>query len=130
MSVSQPPPPSQSAVPGAQVDPPQTPLAQPRSPPHSYAIGHALPHAPQCSRLVKRSVSQPFVGLPSQSPQPGSQEGTHWFGSQKKPEQTDVPCGLVQTTPQPPQLLGSVDRSVSQPFVELLSQSASGGWHG
>ncbi len=38
---------------------------------------HARPHAAQLLTLVLRLVSQPFAGLPSQSPKPGAQRSTH-----------------------------------------------------
>ena len=41
------------------------------------AARHAAPHAPQFAALVVRSVSQPFVASPSQSPKPAAQVNPH-----------------------------------------------------
>ena len=41
------------------------------------AARHAAPHAPQFAALVERSVSQPFVASPSQSPKPAAQVNPH-----------------------------------------------------
>jgi hypothetical protein len=39
--------------------------------------GQAFPHIPQCEVFVRVSVSQPFMGLPSQSAKPGLQVKRH-----------------------------------------------------
>src|SRR5262245_52574963 len=59
---------------------------------------HAVPQAPQLFTLVFRSVSQPFAGLPSQSPKPALQTG-----AQLLPTQLVVPWALVHCLPQRPQ---------------------------
>jgi hypothetical protein len=79
------------------------------------------PQAPQLLASLERFVSQPSVSRsPLQSPKPAWQA----------PLQT--PCVHVgvatlfeeQTRPQPPQLLGSVSRAISQPWWAFWSQSA------
>jgi hypothetical protein len=76
-----------------------------------------LAHDPQWATSVRMSVSQPLVGLPSQSSWPGLQSGTH-----TPPSQPVVPCSLAQTTPQAPQLSVGVRTSVSQPLAGSPSQ--------
>jgi hypothetical protein len=39
----------------------------------AFGREQTLPHAPQLESDVRRSVSHPFVGFPSQSPKPGLQ---------------------------------------------------------
>jgi hypothetical protein len=87
--------------------------------PEALALVQGRPHALQLAVVEVRSVSQPFVGLASQSPKPAVQLGTQMPATQEVP-----PCWLVQTLPQPPQLLGSVRRLTSQPFQLLRSQLA------
>ncbi len=40
-------------------------------------MGHARPHMPQCATLMRVSLSQPLVALPSQSPNPSAQLRPH-----------------------------------------------------
>ena len=65
--------PLQSPKPGLHVETPQTPPTQFGVPP---AAGQTLPHTPQLLMLVAVFVSQPFRGLPSQSPEPAEHAGT------------------------------------------------------
>jgi hypothetical protein len=73
---------------------------------------------PQWLASVCRFVSQPFAGLPSQSPKPG----LHTI-AQEPPVQVGVPFVALQALPHAPQLPALVERFVSQPFAGLLSQS-------
>jgi hypothetical protein len=63
----------------------------------AIVFGHTLPHPPQFVTEVS-AVSQPFLGLLSQLPQPLVQVGAH-----APPTQLVLPCVLLQTTPQLPQ---------------------------
>jgi hypothetical protein len=76
-----------------------------------------VPQAPQLAVLVFLFVSQPFVALPSQLPNPALQTGAH-----TPLEQEVVPFTFVQTLPQAPQLVMVVLVLVSQPFVAIASQ--------
>ena len=75
----------------------------------AFASTHGVPHDPQCVVALVRSVSQPFDAVPSQSPKPDAQVTT----VHARPEQpfTEA-CASAQTVPQPPQLRGSMARSV------------------
>ncbi len=70
----------------------------------AWAKAHAFPHIPQLARLLRVSASQPFAGLPSQSPAPAV------HASAQRPATHDavalVPPG--HTVPHPPQFMGSV----------------------
>jgi hypothetical protein len=108
--------PSQSPKPVEQLETPQAGGA-----PVQFGVPdeveHTLPHAPQLVTLVS-DVSQPLLGLPSQSAKPVLQAGTHApFG------QVSVPLAFVQVLPQPPQLLTALVE-VSHPLVGSPSQSA------
>jgi hypothetical protein len=112
----------QSPNPVLQVPSPHVPMAQT---PVALAGAHACPQAPQLSLDVRKSVSQPLAGLPSQSPK---------FGEQTKPhppaEQTRVALvRLGQAVWQVPQWSTETRRSVSQPLVELPSQSPKPALH-
>jgi hypothetical protein len=80
--------------------------------PIPFATAHPVLHAPQCV-VVFSCCSQPLVGLPSQSPQPGLQVTTLHVPDAHDP----VPFAIVQTFPHAPQLLLLVSRSVSQPSL-------------
>jgi hypothetical protein len=71
--------------------------------------------------MERRLASQPFRGLPSQSPKPALQDGT-----QKPPTQVLVlvPAFVTQAKPQLPQFAVDVVTSVSQPLEGVPSQSA------
>jgi hypothetical protein len=105
--------PSQLPKPAAQTGV-QTPATQEVVP---FWLAHATPHAPQLVALVWVSVSQPFAGLPSQSPAPALH-----CGEQTPEAQAVVPAGLVQVLPQVPQL-EVVLNDVSHPVATLPSQS-------
>ena len=79
----------------------------------AFGTLHGTPHAPQLVRVV-RLVSQPFVALPSQLPQPDEQ-----FGAHVAETHAVVPCAFVQTVPQAPQLLPSLER-----FLQTFEQQA------
>jgi hypothetical protein len=81
-----------------------------------FAAAHALPQLPQLVVVVVL-VSQPFVALPSQLPQPATQVGT-----QRLLVQVVVPCALPQAVPQAPQFDALLVMLVSQPLVGLPSQ--------
>src|SRR5262249_13706378 len=108
--------PLQSAKPVLHVASPHVDLAHAAVP---MAAEHALPHEPQLVTLVVRSVSQPFVATPSQSPSPTEQVEI----PQVPLTQLGVPPVAEQTFPQVLQLLTSEATFVSQPFARLLSQS-------
>jgi hypothetical protein len=76
----------------------------------AFANVQVVPHAPQLVTVAFRFVSQPFAPLPSQSPQPALQLGTH-----APVVQAVVPCAFAQAFPQDPQLATVVFRFVSQP---------------
>ena len=80
-----------------------------------------LLHAPQFEASAPVLTSQPFACLlPSQSVKPAAQ-----MPLQTPPEHVRVAMpALEQTTPQPPQLSGSLELADSQPFV-CLSASQS-----
>jgi hypothetical protein len=96
-------------------------------PPHAVAPVHAPTHIPpehtmpepqdrqqplQCAPLLRRLVSQPLDGLPSQSPQFPAQ----LVSVQRPATQEPMPWASGgQTTPHPPQLDGSVARLVQDP---------------
>jgi hypothetical protein len=76
----------------------------------AFANVQVVPHAPQLVTVAFRFVSQPFAPLPSQSPQPALQLGTH-----APVVQAVVPCAFAQAFPQDPQLATVLFRFVSQP---------------
>ena len=80
---------------------------------------HVVAHVPQCSTLLDVFVSQPFAGLPSQSPKPA----LHAPRTQAPPLHDALALGNAQAWPQIPQFAALVPRSVSQPFAALPSQS-------
>jgi hypothetical protein len=79
---------------------------------------HILPQAPQFL-CVSSGVSQPFIGLPSQSPKPS----LHLAIPQVPIVHEGVPFMAVQAFSQRPQCVVDVLRLVSQPFVGSPSQS-------
>lgn len=108
--------PSQSAYGGVHAQTPQTPPTQIAQPPPEP---HACPQPPQLFTSAARFVSQPLVGFPSQSPQPGSHLGwqapaMHWARA----------CWVPHTMPQPPQLFTSFETLVSQPSAQVPLQLA------
>jgi hypothetical protein len=82
------------------------------------AFVQVAPQVPQLVALVLMLVSQPLLGLPSQSAVPAAHTGT-----QAPLTQLVTPLALMHFTPQPPQLFGSLAVTVSQPFLVLPSQS-------
>jgi hypothetical protein len=74
---------------------------------------------PQWLASVCRFVSQPFAGLPSQSPKPGLQAIV-----QEPMAQEGVPFVVLQALPHAPQFVALAARFVSQPLAGLPSQSA------
>ena len=80
------------------------------------AFEQTVPHAPQWLALVRRSVSQPLAGFPSQSEKPVAQAGT-----QTPAVQTVVPFALVHAAPHAPQCW-VVDSAASHPLTINPSQ--------
>lgn len=83
------------------------------------AAGHTFAQRPQCSALVRRFVSHPLLGSPSQSPKPALHERVH-------PPATHRAAWLgpaVHTVPHVPQFMTLAAVLVSHPFAALLSQS-------
>jgi hypothetical protein len=76
-----------------------------------------LPQVPQLSTSLLVLVSQPLFGLLSQLVQPELHTGVH-----APPMQLVVPCALLHTVPQDPQLLVDVEVWVSQPLSVSPSQ--------
>jgi hypothetical protein len=83
-----------------------------------FATAHALPQLPQLV-VVVMLVSQPFVALPSQLPQPATQVGT-----QRLLVQVVVPCALLHTVPQVPQFEALLAVVTSQPSAYVPLQFA------
>jgi hypothetical protein len=92
----------------------QTPLLHIAGP---LALLHTLPQPPQLFTSLFRLISQPLPALPSQFPKPELQ-----LMLQAPPEHDAVPCVLLHTKPQEPQLLVSEDSDFSQPSVVLPLQ--------
>ena len=86
--------PSQSPVPAAQDDVPQTPLVQIGLP---LSAVHTLVHVPQWVGSASTFASHPFARSPSQSAYPVAHTGAHTLFTQLV-----VPCALVQFVAQPP----------------------------
>jgi hypothetical protein len=114
--------PLQSAKPGRHENP-QTPVLH-----VAVALAgavHARPHIPQFATAVPRFVSQPFAGLPSQSPEPMLQRN----------EQTAaLHVGVAfmragHAMPQPPQCAAFVRTFASQPLPAMRSQSSNPASH-
>ncbi len=87
--------------------------------------GHAAAQAPQLLTLVARSVSQPLVATPSQSPRPVLQ---------RKPQVDEAqvvvaPVRAGQALRQAPQLATSVVLLISQPSAPDALQSVKPGTH-
>jgi hypothetical protein len=78
-----------------------------------------LPQAPQWVLLVRMSVSQPLLGLPSQSRKPVAHTGTHTPAVQVL---LVVPLGAAHMVPQAPQFELLVRRLTSHPSVTLVLQ--------
>jgi hypothetical protein len=88
------------------------------------ALVHWTPHEPQLFVEVDVCVSQPFVALPSQLPNPPLQSGV-----QVPPVQLVLPFGLRHWFPQALQLLTLLFRLVSHPLTGLPSQLAKPAAH-
>ena len=86
----------------------------------AFGAVQVFPHAPQFAALALRSVSHPFAGFESQSPQPTSHAAT----PQRPSAQTPVACAGAQAAPHIPQLARLVRSEVSHPLVAVMSQSA------
>jgi hypothetical protein len=102
----------------------QTPAVHVSPTVHRLLSSHDLPHVPQLVNDVFVFVSQPFFGLPSQSPNPAVQTGAH-----TPAEHEVVPLALAHTDPHAPQLPASVCRLISQPLTTLPSQFAKPASH-
>jgi len=93
--------------------------APPEQVPVPFGGAQDLPQAPQCCRLVPRSISQPSAGSPLQSPKPGAQ-----LTEQVPLAQDATPLVELQILPQPPQFAVSVVSRASHPSGYLPLQSA------
>ncbi len=72
---------------------------------HALPGAHTLPHAPQLLCSDRRSVSQPFISMRSQS----AKSRSHAAMAQPAAMHVAAPWAIgLQATPQPPQLFGSV----------------------
>ncbi len=106
-------PPAQMTVPAVQVSE-QEPEA------HTWPDGHAPPQRPQLALSEAMFASQPLAGLPSQLTKPAAQAPS----TQVPAEQAAPALAKRHATPQPPQLLGSLPRTLnSQPLDPTRSQS-------
>jgi hypothetical protein len=85
-----------------------------------FGLVQTVPQLPQAWRSVVRAVSQPFWGLPSQSPETPAVQ----LGRQTPCEHAVLPCEVVQARSQLPQLEISLVVEVSQPFCIVPSQLA------
>lgn len=93
---------------------------------HAVPGPHAVPHAPQFALLVARFVSQPFVRMPSQLPQPAAQ-----LAMPHVPLVHDATpfAGVGHTFPQAPHVFTDVFRFDSQPLAMVPSQFAQPALH-
>jgi hypothetical protein len=107
---------SQSAKPALQAPIAHAPIAQVAA---ALAKEQAVPHVPQSVAVVRRSVSQPLAGLPSQSAKPSLQRVI----AQVPVWHAPVALGKVQARPHIPQCIALAVVSVSQPLAALASQS-------
>ena len=95
--------PQHCVPPGHGVPPPHSGTHNPAE--HARPAPHARPHAPQFARSVCRSLSQPFIARPSQSPNPRAQFAT----TQRALTHAAAPFAIgLHAMPQPPQLFGSL----------------------
>jgi hypothetical protein len=79
-----------------------------------------LAQLPQLALSVLRSISQPFIVLPSQLPWPA----LHMPIAQVLLMQAGVALAMLHCVPHEPQLFTDVAMLVSQPFAALPSQLA------
>src|SRR5215216_1195692 len=84
-------------------------------------VGQAWPHAPQCARLVSRSISQPSLLLPLQLAKPVSQAAMRHTPAWQEGEELGR---TGHSRPQLPQLSRRVSVFVSQPLLTSPSQFA------
>jgi hypothetical protein len=77
-----------------------------------------VPQVPQWVIEVRRSVSHPFVAMPSQSPKPSLQRSS----LQIPFEQLGTALAKAQALPQRPQCRGLADVETSHPLARLPSQ--------
>jgi hypothetical protein len=94
----------------------QAPSEQPGEP---FVPLHTVPQAPQFETFVSVLVSQPLFELPSQFPNPALQVPSVQFPL----TQDSLALARLHTAPQAPQLARLVFVFVSQPLLELPSQS-------
>jgi hypothetical protein len=94
-------------------------LAQvyPQAPPAHTGValdlaGQVFPHVPQCREAERRSVSQPFTGLRSQSDIPVAQTKPHAPPAQRG----EALPGMGQALPHAPQFCAEVARSTQPPL--------------
>jgi len=98
---------------GALHDGAHEPMTQPS------VAGQTLPQTPQWSESVRRSRSQPFAAMPSQSLYPLVQPTT----AQDDAMHAGIAFGSEHAAPHALQCATDVESDVSQPFVPLPSQS-------
>src|SRR5262245_49127858 len=90
------------------------------------STAHLLPHRPQLLTSLAMATSQPFIGILSQSAKPMMHPWrVHTPSLHMEPEFGT----LGHAMPHPEQLFTSLARSTSQPFIDILSQSASPALH-
>src|SRR5262249_23079718 len=82
----------------------------------------ATPQPPQLAASLLSEVSQPLLGLPSQSSQGPTQVTMH-----TPPWHDGLACPTEQRWPQPPQFRGSASVCPSHPLAAMPSQSTQPG---
>jgi hypothetical protein len=108
--------PLQLPKPGLQLATAQVPFTHAALP---FAMEQAFPQAPQLLTSLPTLTSQPSATAPLQFTQPASQLAMLHVPL----VHTGVPCGMLHTFPQAPQLLEFEAVPVSQPSAGLLLQS-------
>ena len=96
-----------------------TPHALAAHTPVALAGVHARPQRPQLVRVLRRFVSQPLAGMPSQSSKPV----VHVLRQAPDTHAGTLFAGAGHTVPQDAQFVVLLRRSVSQPLAALPSQS-------
>ncbi len=92
---------------------------------HPSVGAQAWPQTPQFAASERTSRSQPFAGIPSQSPKPTAHVATLHAPA----AQYGVASGRLQAAPHALQLPTEVSVLVSQPFAGTLSQSPNPARH-
>ena len=113
---------SQSAKPGRHAPMTHIPAAHAAV---ALARLQTIPHAPQLMGEALMFVSQPLTGLLSQSAKPGAHDATPHIPF----AQTPAPLAITHGWLHAPHAAIVDERSVSQPFAVLLSQSPNDALH-